>query len=158
MILEKRQVKALTTLLTKVAGLVFFAFLAISLGVIFGTLFKDWVHEEPLSPVQGLNEPLQTADLPPFEDFVDQTINAPGHEAPVINETAVTYKVRIGPFQSREQALSTADILGAQGYPVYVSKGVPCYVQVGAFANPVNADKLKAELGTKGFNAFIHQE
>ncbi|HHU51629.1 MAG TPA: SPOR domain-containing protein [Firmicutes bacterium] len=156
--MEKRQVKALTTLLTKVAGLVFFAFLAISLGVIFGTLFKDWVHEEPFSPVQGLNEPLQTADLPPLGDFVDQTFSASGHEAQISNETAVTYKVRIGPFQSREQALSTADILGAQGYPVYVSKGIPCYIQVGAFANPVNADKLKAELGTKGFNAFIHQE
>ena len=144
--------------MTKVAGLVFFAFLAISLGVIFGTLFKDWVHEEPFSPVQGLNEPLQTADLPPLGDFVDQTFSASGHEAQISNETAVTYKVRIGPFQSREQALSTADILGAQGYPVYVSKGIPCYIQVGAFANPVNADKLKAELGTKGFNAFIHQE
>ncbi|HEY8345425.1 MAG TPA: SPOR domain-containing protein [Bacillota bacterium] len=156
--MEKRQVKALTTLLTKVAGLVFFAFLAISLGVIFGTLFKDWVHEEPFSPVQGLNEPLQTADLPPLQDFVDQNFSASGHEAQVSNGTAVTYKVRIGPFQSREQALSTADLLDAQGYPVYVSKGIPCYIQVGAFANPVNADKLKAELGTKGFNAFIHQE
>src|SRR5690554_3871030 len=156
MILEKRQIKALTSLLTKVAGLVFFAFLAISLGVIFGTLFKDWVNEEPLSPVQGLNEPLQTADLPPIEDFAEA--NEPPIQSSVINETDITYKVRIGPFQSREEALSTADTLENQGYPVYVSKGLPCYVQVGAFANPVNADNLKTELGTKGFNSFVHQE
>src|SRR5690554_8023454 len=88
MILEKRQIKALTSLLTKVAGLVFFAFLAISLGVIFGTLFKDWVNEEPLSPVQGLNEPLQTADLPPIEDFAEA--NEPPIQSSVINETDIT--------------------------------------------------------------------
>lgn len=153
--MEKRQVKALTSLLTKVAGLVFFAFLAISLGVIFGTLFKDWVNEEPLSPVQGPNEQLQTpvAQLPVIEDLSNVS---PVEALP--NEVAVKYKVRIGPYQTKDEALQAAQTLESQGYPVYVSTGVPYYVQVGAFANPVNADKLKNELGSKGFKAFVKEE
>lgn len=153
--MEKRQVKAITSLLTKVAGLVFFAFLAISLGVIFGTLFKNWVSEEPLAPVQSPVEQLQAPkEFSVRTEVTDEAL--PVEYMP--SDSSVKYKVRVGPFQTRESALQTATILEKQGYPVYVSSGLPCYVQVGAFANPVNADKLLNELGSKGFEASIKQE
>src|SRR5690554_1366765 len=158
MIMEKRQIKALTSLLTKIAGLVFIAFLAISVGVIFGTLFNDWVREEPMTPVQSWNEEMQsplTFEFPETDDVYGDVFSEP---ETVLDTMTVKYKVQLGPFPEREEALNIAAELEDQGYPVFVSRGVPCYVQVGAFANPVNADQLKRELGEKGFSAFIKEE
>ncbi|HBG15684.1 MAG TPA: N-acetylmuramoyl-L-alanine amidase, partial [Firmicutes bacterium] len=45
-----------------------------------------------------------------------------------------------------------------EGYPVFVSKGIPYYVQVGAFSNPNNASNLKTELVSKGYSAYIKEE
>ncbi|NLY89110.1 MAG: SPOR domain-containing protein [Firmicutes bacterium] len=158
--MEKRRerTKALTTLLTKIAGLVFMAFLAISVGVIFGTLYYDWVREGPLTPVQSWNEQIQTPlafEFPESEGVYEEIFSTP--EAAVETVT-VRYKVQIGPYQAREEALRTAGELEEQGYPVFVSQELPYYVQVGAFANPVNADRLKRELGNKGYRAYIKEE
>lgn len=153
--------KAFTSILTKVAGLVFFAFLAISLGVIFGTLFKDWVSEDPLSPVQGLNEPYQeplTIKLPEQERTSDTSSSYIYSDDYFPSETAVSFKVQVGPFQAREEALQVASTLQSEGYPVFVSRGQPCYIQVGAFSNPNNANNLQNELLSKGYSAYIKQE
>ena len=157
---KKKSLKAFTSILTKVAGLVFFAFLAISLGVIFGTLFKDWVSEDPLSPVQGLTETY------PYQEPL--TVQVPKQEEPRKEETSsfyssfpsetVRYKVQVGPYHVREEALQVAQSLQNDGYPVFVSRGTPCYVQVGAFVNPNNAGNLEAELLSKGFPAYIDEE
>lgn len=155
--MEKRQIKALTSLLTKIAGLVFIAFLAISVGVIFGTLFNDWVREEPMTPVQSWHEEMQsplTFEFPETDQVYGDVFLGPDTAV----DMTVKYKVQLGPFPEREEALNIAAKLEAQGYPVFVSPGVPCYVQVGAFANPVNADQLQRELGEKGFSAFIKEE
>ena len=160
----KKSLKAFTSILTKVAGLVFFAFLAISLGVIFGTLFKDWVSEDPLSPVQGLNEPYQeplTIKLPEQEGSSNTSSSSSSYLSsdeyfPV--EKTVSFKVQVGPFQAREEALQVASILQSEGYPVFVSRGQPCYVQVGAFSNPNNASNLQNELLSKGYSAYIKEE
>lgn len=158
--MEKRRerTKALTTLLTKIAGLVFMAFLAISVGVIFGTLYYDWVREGPLTPVQSWNEQIQTPlafELPESQGTYEDVFPVPEATPQTVT---VRYKVQIGPYQAREEALKTAAELEAQGYPVFVSQDLPCYVQVGAFANPVNADRLKRELGEKGYRAYVKEE
>ena len=158
--MEKRRekTKALTTLLTKIAGLVFMAFLAISVGVIFGTLYYDWVREGPLTPVQSWNEQIQTPlafELPESQGAYEEIRSAPEAAQETVT---VRYKVQVGPYQVRDEALETAAELEAQGYPVFVSQDLPCYVQVGAFANPVNADRLKRELGDKGYRAYIKEE
>src|SRR5690554_4720358 len=158
--MEKRRekTKAFTTLLTKIAGLVFMAFLAISVGVIFGTLFYDWVREGPLTPVQSWNEQMQSPlafEFPESEEVYEEIFSAPES---TLETVTVRYKVQIGPYQIREEALRAAAGLEGEGYPVFVSQNLPCYVQVGAFANPVNADRLKRELGDKGYSAFIKEE
>lgn len=145
------------------AGLVFFAFLAISLGVIFGTLFKDWVSEDPLSPVQGLNEPYQeplTIKLPEQQQQrpSDTSSSYLYTDEYFLEEKPVSFKVQVGPFQLREEALQVASLLQSEGYPVFVSRGQPCYVQVGAFSNPQNANNLQNELLSKGYAAYIKEE
>ncbi len=156
--MEKRQIKALTSLLTKIAGLVFMAFLAISVGVIFGTLFNDWVREEPMTPVQSWHEEIQsplTFEFPETEGGYGEVFWGPDTAGETMS---VRYKVQLGPFPERAEAMNIAAELEDYGYPVFVSPGVPCYVQVGAFANPVNADQLQRELSEKGFSAFIKEE
>lgn len=160
---KKKSLKAFTSILTKVAGLVFFAFLAISLGVIFGTLFKDWVSEDPLSPVQGLTEtyPYQeplTVQLPEQEQQKQEETSSIYSDHYFPSETSVKFKVQVGPYHVREEALEIAQTLENEGYPVFVSKGIPCYVQVGAFSNPNNAGNLESELLGKGFPAYIAEE
>jgi cell division septation protein DedD len=163
--MERPQVKAITGLLTKAAGLVFFAFLAISLGVIFGYLFEDWVKEQPGTAVQG-PATTGTEDYPATIDD-----NATTHQqkptsvkpttpksTPGAVSTTVRYKVRVGPFASRDVAQKTATKLETSGYPVYLSTTAPFTVQVGAFGNQANADHLKSELAGKGFTAFVKQE
>jgi len=157
----KKSLKAFTSILTKIAGLVFFAFLAISLGVIFGTLFKDWVSEDSLSPVQSINEPYQeplTIKLPEQQVTEDTSGAYFSADEYVPSATPITFKVQVGPFQVREEALQVANALQNEGYPVFVSKGLPCYVQVGAFSNPNNANNLQNELISKGYSAYIKQE
>jgi cell division septation protein DedD len=161
--MERPQIKAITGLLTKAAGLVFFAFLAISLGVIFGYLFEDWVKEQPGTVVQGPAN-TGTEDYPAtIEDTttsqqqasVGQT-SSKSTTSPVT--TTVRYKVRVGPFTSRDLAQKTANKLETSGYPVYVSTTAPYTVQVGAFGNQANADQLKSELTGKGFTAFVKRD
>ena len=153
--MERSKVKAITGLLSRAAGLVFFAFLAISLGVIFGYLFEDWVKEGPGTAVQGpvdsgLDYPLTMEDEEP-QERVAPTPKEPT-TSPVPN---VSYKVRVGPFSTRDEALQTASKLETAGYPIYVSATPPYAVQVGAFSSQANADRLKGELAGKGFTAFV---
>lgn len=152
--LERTKVKAITGLLTKAAGLVFFAFLAISLGVIFGYLFEDWVKEGPGTAVQA-----PAADSLEYPLTVDEptapTKQAPKTPAKVTTTPPAVHKVKVGPFASREEASKSASKLETAGYPVYVSTQAPFTVQVGAFSSQENADRLKGELKNKGFTAFV---
>lgn len=172
--MERPQVKAITGLLSKAAGLVFFAFLAISLGVIFGYLFEDWVKQQPGTVVQA---PVTgTEDYPAtVQDKQDTTSTqipdksttiknvTPKHEPSATSQRSTTpsapvaYKVRVGPFATRDAAQIAAKKLETAGYPVYVSTKAPFTVQVGAFGNQSNADHLKTELTGKGYTAFVKQ-
>ena len=111
-----------------------------------------------MTPEQSWNEQVQTPlafELPESQGSYEEILSAP--EA-ALEKVTVKYKVQVGPYQVRDEALKTAAELEAQGYPVFVSQDLPCYVQVGAFANPVNADRLKRELGDKGYRAYVKEE
>ncbi len=161
--MEHKGVKSLSNLLSKTAGLVFFSFLAISLGVVFGLLFEGWVKDQPGAPV-GTDNNLQTINLP--TETVDNTnVNQPIDNKttvkPLDSEPAkpviptVKYKVRVGPYNNRNEAVAASQQLESLGYPVYVSNNPPFAVQVGAFGSQVNADHLKTELTGKGYKVFV---
>ncbi|TCL69321.1 sporulation related protein [Hydrogenispora ethanolica] len=160
--MEHKGVKSLSNLLSKTAGLVFFSFLAISLGVVFGLLFEGWVKDQPGSPV-GTENNLETVNLPTeTSENVNVPLDKNSTTSAVNNEPAVNpviptvkYKVRVGPYNSRNEALAASQQLQSLGYPVYVGNNPPFAVQVGAFGSQANADKLKSELTGKGYKVFV---
>jgi cell division septation protein DedD len=176
---KTRSPKTFTNLVSKILGLVFFSCLAISLGVVFGLLFDGWVKYQPGTPVGTENSTLQTVDLSdqgtqtdPDSTVTDSnsstttkttnTVVDTG-QTPTANETAtntkpvtaVKFKVRVGPYADRNQAVAASGQLKTLGYPAFVGLNTPFAVQVGAFSTQTNADKLKADLTAKGYKVFI---
>jgi cell division septation protein DedD len=166
--------KTITNLLSKTVGLIFFSFLAISLGVVFGLLFDGWVKDQPGTQVGTENTNLQSVDLPSEkqpaiteeENSTKTTKNlSSGSDSttkPVENLTVkplttVKFKVRVGPYSNHDQALAASTQLQSLGYPVYVGNAPPFAVQVGAFATQNNADRLKSELTGKGYKVFVEK-
>lgn len=164
---KNKGVKTLTNFLSKTAGLVFFSFLAISLGVVFGLLFEGWVKDQPGTPVGSESSSLQSVDLP--GDSVTGTTNQTNTVNPTTPKSAdtkitnpvaplsgsVKFKVRVGPYNDRNAAVTASQQLKQEGYPVYVSPNPPFVVQVGAFSTSTNADHLKTELTQKGYKVSI---
>lgn len=176
--------KSFSNLLSKTAGLVFFSFLAISLGVVFGLLFEGWVKDQPGTPV-GSDNNLQTVDLSSDKTntttdnvkIVDDTssttkpldtvankkpadlLSNKGLTEPIVSKpiVSVKFKVRVGPYSSHNEALAASQQLHSLGYPVYVGNKPPFAVQVGAFGTQVNADRLKSELASKGYKVTVDQ-
>lgn len=160
----KKGMKTFTNLLSKTAGLVFFSFLAISLGVVFGLLFEGWVKDQPGTPVGSESDNLQTVNLPTTETtenikIIDETVKTPVNTGTTITKpvTEVRYKVRVGPYADRTEAMAASEQLHSLGYPVYVGNTPPFAVQVGAFGSQGNADKLKTELTGKGYKVFVEE-
>lgn len=179
---KSKGTKTITNLLSKTVGLIFFSFLAISLGVVFGLLFDGWVKDQPGTPVGSESNNLQTVDLSSEKQPVvsgeenitktlknipstDETVIKPEDHSlvkPVEHQTIksaipVKFKVRVGPYANRNQAVAASTQLETLGYPVYVGKNPPFAVQVGAFATQNNADRLKEELVGKGYKAFVEK-
>lgn len=75
------------------------------------------------------------------------------------NETEtgnVLYKVQVGAFSKKENAINYANELKEKGYDTYIVYIDNLYkVQVGAFSKEENAIKLMNELKSKGIDAFI---
>lgn len=161
--MERKSLKTLTTLLSKTAGLVFFSFLAISLGVVFGLLFDGWVKDQPGAPVDS-NSSFETVDLPITSDNNTASQLEPSKGSNLNPGTAnaqkvadVRFKVRVGPYNDHNQAVNISKKLEQMGYPVFVGKNPPFAVQVGAFSTRANAEKLRTELSGMGYKSFIEQ-
>jgi cell division septation protein DedD len=159
--MERKNFKTLSNLLSKTAGLVFFSFLAISLGVVFGLLFDGWVKDQPGAPVDSKNG-LETVELPinsgpegvdPGTATAASKLKAGKVAAP--QSDAVKFRVRVGPYSNRDQALQASQKLQEMGYPIMVGKNPPFAIQVGAFGTRGNAEKLQNELVRKGYKSFI---
>jgi hypothetical protein len=182
---KSKGAKSFSNLLSKTAGLVFFSFLAISLGVVFGLLFEGWVKDQPGTPV-GTDNTLQTSDLSIDKSspdtntitdnvkIIDETANTkpvdsvsnkkptdlvsakkPAETVITSPAVSVKFKVRVGPYSNHNEALAASQQLHSLGYPVYVGNKPPFSVQVGAFSAQVNADRVKTELASKGYKVIV---
>ena len=166
--IKNKGVKSISNLLSKTLGLVFFSFLAISLGVVFGLLFEGWVKDQPGTPV-GTENTVQTTDIQQANDSASTTQTT--EEMKLSDDTTkntttseldkpaaqVKYKVRVGPYANRDQAVAASEQLQSLGYPVYVGNNPPFAVQVGAFSAQINADRVKTDLTSKGYKVFVEQ-
>jgi hypothetical protein len=75
---------------------------------------------------------------------------APEAQAVPVGPAAVPlYRVQVGPFLTRLEAVQAAGRLLAQGYPTYVTAARPSRVLVGACGRGLAAARLVAELQTK---------
>ncbi len=87
----------------------------------------------------------------------EKTAPAPESPAPstggAADRTAASplYRVQVGPFATRQEAVAAASRLLADGYPTYVTADRPYRVQVGAFARREAAARLAAELRAKRY-------
>lgn len=71
----------------------------------------------------------------------------------------VLYRVQVGAYKQRKNTDNCKDRLVSLGYQTYLVKvGDLIKVQCGAFANKSNAEKLMADIKSKGFEAFITTE
>lgn len=71
-------------------------------------------------------------------------------------EEPIYYKVQVGQFISRDNALRLLNQLQGEGYPVFMTYENGFYkVQVGAFVEMQNAIRMEAKLRKNGYNTFI---
>ncbi|MGE5509102.1 MAG: SPOR domain-containing protein, partial [Chitinophagales bacterium] len=61
------------------------------------------------------------------------------------------FRVQVGPFATRQEAVALAGRLLADGYQSYITAERPYRVQVGAFSRRETADRLAAELEGKAY-------
>lgn len=83
-----------------------------------------------------------------------QPVTAPGAA-----NASVLHRVRVGPYDSREDAMETLEVLQRGEYPhAYVLEGVDqkVYIQVGAFANYTSAESVRDALVAAGYPALIY--
>lgn len=70
--------------------------------------------------------------------------------------TGELYRVQVGAFSSKSNAIKYSEKLKASGFSTYVVFIAPYYkVQVGAFKNKDNATNLSRQLTAAGYNGFI---
>jgi len=156
--MERKGMQVIKDVASKTAGLVFFSLLAIALGIVFGVMFERWVGPEQGVPTTGGDVQTPFEELTMNEPAVEPSVPGTAEPAPVVEGTAVKFKVKVGPYPEYTEAAKAADNLRAQGYPVYLANKAPYLIQVGAFANRDNALSLKAELTGKGFTVAVQPE
>lgn len=154
---KSKGAKSFSNLLSKTAGLVFFSFLAISLGVVFGLLFEGWVKDQPGTPVNTDNS-LQTTDL---STDVSSTSSKPD-----INTNADNVKI-IDETESSKPTHSLPDKQTAGSTTVNkpvqtpaVNPGVPVVnvkfkVRVGPYANHNEALAASQQLHSLGYPVYV---
>lgn len=69
--------------------------------------------------------------------------------------TSTLYKVRVGPYPTKEEAAAAAGKLTELQYPTIVVSSGPFYVQIGAFTVRANAENLLKKVQASGFSAVI---
>jgi len=72
-----------------------------------------------------------------------------------MSSSSSLFKVRVGSFSNREDAVEVSKELEAQGYPVYVTGSSPYSIQVGAFSSMENAVSLSEQLSDKGYTSSV---
>lgn len=80
------------------------------------------------------------------------TVNSSGSEG---TSGTTLYKVRVGSFDSKIEAVEISKELEAQGLPVMVTAAPPYSIQVGAFSSKDNAVNLSNKLNSEGYDAIV---
>lgn len=138
-------------------GFVALGVMAIWFGVLLGNFLLNRVANADPTPSSNQSivaNNLQTDDYssnvqPVSQDYPDNT--------PL--QSSQLYRVRVGRYTGLSIAKKAESELKALGLDTYVlgSGTGPYYVQVGAFREHQNAEKLANELRSKGYEVFVMQ-
>ena len=147
--------KSFSNLLSKTAGLVFFSFLAISLGVVFGLLFEGWVKDQPGTPVNTDNS-LQTTDL---STDVSSTNSKPDtntdtdNNVKIIDDTGTTKPTHSVP--NKQSGDLTSVNKTAQTPAANPVANVKFKVRVGPYSNHNEALAASQQLHSLGYPVYV---
>ncbi len=154
---KSKGAKSFSNLLSKTAGLVFFSFLAISLGVVFGLLFEGWVKDQPGTPVNTDNS-LQTTDLSTDVSSTSSKpdINTNADNVRIIDETESSKPTHSLPDK---QTAGATTVNKPVQTPV-VNPGVSVVnvkfkVRVGPYANHNEALAASQQLHSLGYPVYV---
>jgi hypothetical protein len=133
---------------------------------------KPLVEESVAKPVTSevakpaLTQTQVDAKTPDSKAIATQT--APAAEVPKVPATmplasketqtaelVAIYKVRVGPYADKASADAASGKLKEIGMPTMITSNAPYYVQIGAFSNKTNAEKLKDSVEKQGFAVII---
>jgi cell division septation protein DedD len=98
--------------------------------------------ERPQAENPSPAEPQLLTDL----DDAQPTAATSGPAAAPPAASVPLFRVQIGPFSTRQEAVGLSGQLLADGYHAYITSDRPYRVQVGAFSRREAADRLAAEL------------
>lgn len=97
----------------------------------------------------------QTQTQQPNQQTQNTTPQSTGNDAALQPTSSSLFKVRVGSFADRDEAVEVSKELEAQGYPVYVTGASPYSIQVGAFSSMENAVNLSEELSDQGYTSSV---
>ena len=83
------------------------------------------------------------------------TPQSTGNDAALQPTSSSLFKVRVGSFADRDEAVEVSKELEEQGYPVYVTGASPYSIQVGAFSSMENAVNLSEQLSDQGYTSSV---
>ncbi len=83
------------------------------------------------------------------------TSQSTGNDVALQPTSSSLFKVRVGSFADRDEAVEVSKELEEQGYPVYVTGTSPYSIQVGAFSSMENAVNLSEELSDQGYTSSV---
>ncbi|HBF37299.1 MAG TPA: hypothetical protein DDW50_08250 [Firmicutes bacterium] len=151
---KSKGTKSFSNLLSKTAGLVFFSFLAISLGVVFGLLFEGWVKDQPGTPVNTDNS-LQTTDL---STDVSSNNSKPDTNTTVDNVKIIDDTGTAKPIHSvpDKQSGGLASVnKPAQAVAINPVANVKFKVRVGPYSNHNEALAASQQLHSLGYPVYV---
>jgi len=151
---KSKGAKSFSNLLSKTAGLVFFSFLAISLGVVFGLLFEGWVKDQPGTPVNTDNS-LQTTDLSTDVSSNNSKIdtNTSADNVKIIDDTGTAVKpIHTAPDQATNLTSVGKSVGNSAVNPV---ASVKFKVRVGPYSNHNEALAASQQLHSLGYPVYV---
>lgn len=159
--MTKNQQQPFWKLVPRTIILIGLGLVGVVFGVVFGLIFEDWVRVGPQHSTSSERPSPPLVELPPSQSqppSAEPEVKPATPLPPAAPLQPSKYKVRVGPYASREAALAAGEQLKSLGYSVMVGTTAPFLIQVGAFTNPTYAAELKQKLLGQGYQVLIEQQ
>ena len=111
----------------------------------------------PTTTIPNNTSTAPTSTNTPSSQVTQQTTPPTIEIAPPQTTSTTMYKVRVGSYSNRQDAVDLSAELEAMGLPIYVTGTAPYSVQVGSFSKIENAAALRDTLIEQGYKAVVSE-